>query len=165
MKVFLMSNRFRKVASAFPKSKRDSASRSSAKKISVLLALALAGCTVAETGPTRAPSNAELPLPSVSLPNLRLPGQSTAIGSIGAQQAEEKVSVSGSVTKRVATLDGWLYQLQDSTGSLWVVTSQSEPVVGETATVSGTVKYEAVVVDEIDASEVYLEEQSYHSND
>ena len=127
-----------------------------------LVALILGGCTVAETGPS-APSSSEVPSPPVSLPSLRLPGQSTAIDSLGADRAEERVSVSGKVTQRVALLDGWLYQIQDNSGSLWVSTNRSEPTVGDRATVSGIVKYEAIAVDEIDASEVYLEEQSYRS--
>jgi hypothetical protein len=129
----------------------------------LLTGCVLTGCTVADTGPSTS-SNAEAPLPTVNLPSLRLPGQSTAIDSLSADQAEKKVSISGNVTERVATLDGWLYRLQDSTGSLWVVTNQSDPVVGEMATVSGVVKYEAIVVDEIDAGEIYLQEQSYRPN-
>ncbi|MEM8503482.1 MAG: hypothetical protein AAF716_10060 [Cyanobacteria bacterium P01_D01_bin.1] len=143
-----------------------SASGGLAKVLALLvlfLASGLASCTVAETSSTGASPDSEVPLPPVGLPSLRLPGQTTAIDSLSAERAEEKVSVSGSVTKRVATLDGWLYQLQDATGSLWVVTNQSDPAVGEIATVSGTVKYEAIVVDEIDAGEVYLQEQSYRA--
>ncbi|MGB3790233.1 MAG: hypothetical protein WA949_19650 [Phormidesmis sp.] len=127
-----------------------------------LVALILASCTVAETSPS-APSSSEVPLPPVSSPSFRLPGQSTAINSLSAERAEDKVSISGSVTQRVALLDGWLYQIQDDSGSLWVLTNRSEPAVGEIATVSGIVKYEAIAVDAIDASEVYLEEQSYRS--
>lgn len=158
MKAFAIDNRFIKSARSVSRA-RVSRARSGA----VLLMLLLASCTVAETSPS-APSNAEVPLPPVSLPSLRLPGQSTAINSLSADRAEEKVSISGNVTKRVATLGGWLYQLEDSTGSLWVKTSQSDPIVGDMATVSGIIRYEAIVVGEIDAGEVYLEEQSYRSN-
>ncbi len=128
----------------------------------VLVALVLGSCAVAETSPS-APSSSEVPLPPVSLPSFRLPSQLSAINSLSASQAEDKVSISGSVTQRVALLDGWLYQMQDDSGSLWVLTNRSEPTVGETATVSGIVRYEAIAVGEIDASEVYLEEQSYRS--
>ena len=155
MKASVMSDRHMRLASASSHPRRGV----------VLLALLLTGCvltscTVAETGPSASPK-AEEPLPTVNMPSLRLPGQSTAIDSLGVDQAEKKVSISGNVTERVATLDGWLYRLQDSTGSLWIVTNQSDPVVGEVATVSGVIKYEAIVVDEIDAGEIYLQEQSY----
>ncbi len=124
------------------------------------MTLILGGCAVAETGPGT-PSASEVPLPSVSLPSLRLPGQSTAIASLSADRTEDKVSIYGSVTQRVALLDGWLYQMQDDTGSLWVLTDRSEPTVGDRAAVAGIVKYEAIVVGEVDAGEIYLEEQSY----
>ena len=135
----------------------------SLKRTLVLLTLLLIGCAVAETGPS-VPSDSEVLVPSVSLPGLRLPGQSAAIDSLSAEQAEDKVSISGRVTQRVATLDGWIYQIKDDTGSLWVLTRQSDPNIGEIATVSGIVKHKTIMVDAINASEVYLEEQSYSAS-
>ncbi|MBE9061085.1 hypothetical protein [cf. Phormidesmis sp. LEGE 11477] len=133
----------------------------SRSKSALVLLVLLAGCTVAETGPG-VPSGSEVPLPPVSLPGgLRMPGSPMAINALSAERAEDKVAISGRVMQRVAILDGWLYQIQDDTGSLWVLTRQSEPSVGDAATVSGIVKYEAIVIDAIDASEIYLEEQSY----
>lgn len=135
---------------------------SSLKRGSVLLALLLVSCVVAETGPDM-PSASEAP--PAGLPGLRLPGQSAAIDSLSAERAEDKVSISGRVTQRVATLDGWIYQIEDDTGSLWVLTHQSDPNVGQIATVSGIVKHKAIVIDAINASEVYLEEHSYSTSD
>ncbi|EDX84698.1 OB-fold nucleic acid binding domain protein [Synechococcus sp. PCC 7335] len=130
----------------------------------VLLALLLGSCAVAETGPG-VPSGSEVPLPSMRLPGLRLPDQPIAIDSLSAERAEDNVSISGRVTQRVATLDGWIYQIKDDTGSLWVLTRQSDPNVGEIATVSGIVKHEAIVIEAVDASEVYLEEHAYRAAD
>ena len=131
------------------------------KRALVLLALLLGGCAVAETSSPSVPSRLDVPLPSVSLPGLRMPGQSAAISSISRDRAGDNVSISGRVTQRVAILEGWIYQINDDTGSLWVLAGRSDPIVGDIATVSGVIRHEAIMVDPIDASEVYLEEQSY----
>jgi hypothetical protein len=92
-------------------------------------------------------------------------GPAVSIDSLMAEQSDETVTISGTVAKRVPILEGWLYQVSDSTGSLWVLTERSDPTVGELATVQGLVRYEAIAVGEIDASEMYLEEQSYRRGD
>jgi len=83
------------------------------------------------------------------------------IASLMADREADRVAVSGTVTQRAAILDGWLYEVQDETGSLWVLTEQSEPVVGAIAKVEGIIRYESIVVGEIDAGSIYLEEQIY----
>jgi len=79
------------------------------------------------------------------------------------EQADDEVTISGAITQQAALLDGWLYEVQDETGSLWVRTNRAEPTVGELATVEGVLRYESIMVGEIDASDLYLEEQSYRS--
>lgn len=102
---------------------------------------------------------------SVRLPTLRLANQSVVeINSITADQANETVAVSGTVTKQVPLLEGELYQIQDDSDSLWVLSDKPSPAVGESATVEGVVRYEAIVVGEIDAGEVYLQAQSHRQN-
>ncbi|MEM6868681.1 MAG: hypothetical protein AAF528_09910, partial [Cyanobacteria bacterium P01_C01_bin.121] len=83
------------------------------------------------------------------------------IDSLMADREADRVAVSGTVTQRAAILDGWLYEVEDETGRLWVLTERSEPELGAIATVEGIVRYEAIVVGEIDAGSVYLEEQAY----
>lgn len=102
--------------------------------------------------------------PAVRLPSIRLSRRSAVpIASLMAERADETVAISGTVAEKVAVLDGWLYQVQDESGQIWVLSNQSDPTVGETATVEGVVRYEAIVVDEIDAGEVYLEENAYQA--
>ncbi len=120
----------------------------------------LGGCTAVDTG-ADTPA-ADLETSSLRLPAIRLSNRPVVtIGSLMSEQVDGAVTVSGTVAQRAALLDGWLYQLQDDTGSLWVQTESSEPSVGELATVEGILRYESIVVDEIDASDLYLEEQSY----
>ncbi|MGD1896111.1 MAG: hypothetical protein ACFB16_04070 [Phormidesmis sp.] len=135
---------------------------------SVLIVLVLSACTVAETGGDASSEGLEsggLELPSVQMPALRLSSRTVVpIESLMAEGAGESVAVSGTVAQRVAILGGWLYEVQDDTGSLWVLTKRSEPTVGELATVEGVVHYEPIVVGEIDAGSVYLEEASYRGD-
>ncbi|MEL6157952.1 MAG: hypothetical protein AAGJ95_13875 [Cyanobacteria bacterium J06554_11] len=139
----------------------------------VALSLALSGCTMS-SGPADSASqtDAETSGPSseqpstVRLPSIRLSRRAAVpIASLAADRAQETVAVSGEVAQRVAVLDGWLYQVQDETGSLWVVTNQSEPVMGAAVTVEGTLRYESIVVEGIDAGEVYLEETTYRQEE
>lgn len=137
-----------------------------------VLGLALSSCAVSPvpTDSAGQPPDAEsLPSdgpPAVRLPAIRLSRRAAVpIASLAADRVEETVAVSGNVAQRVAVLDGWLYQVQDETGSVWVVTDRSEPTVGDVATVEGTVRYESIVVEGIDAGEVYLEETTYRPED
>ncbi len=124
--------------------------------------LVLGGCTTSEV-------SVETPLidEPIQLPAVRLSGQpAVAIDSLMSDRVDETVVITGTVSRRVPLLEGWLYQMQDDTGSLWVLTSQpAAPEVGESATVEGRVRYETIAVEAIDASEVYLEEQSYRQTD
>ncbi len=129
--------------------------------------LTLGSCTTSEVG--KDSPNAELPAAnkgaqtsnsSARLPAIRLSRASVSIGSLTAEQADDTVTISGTVAQRVPLLEGWLYEVSDDSGSLWVLSDKSAPAVGETATVDGVVRYEAIVVGEIDAGEVYLQEAS-----
>lgn len=129
--------------------------------VSVLLlsSLLLGGCASPQST-----ASADLPAtePLAGMPTLRLTKQATVpIGSVGANEGDQAVTISGTVAKRVAVLGGWLYQVSDDSGSLWVLTTVSNPAVGQLATVEGIIRYEAISVGEIDAGDVYLEESTY----
>ena len=123
----------------------------------------LSGCTASEESLTAASkADQESTAPGVQLPTVRLARQPVvSIDSLQVDQAGETVAIAGRVAQRSPLLEGWLYQVQDETGSLWVVTRTSVPEVGQPAIVEGTVQHEAIVVDGIDSSELYLEEQAY----
>ncbi|MEM1239836.1 MAG: hypothetical protein AAGI45_08355 [Cyanobacteria bacterium P01_H01_bin.26] len=75
------------------------------------------------------------------------------------EQVERSVPLAGSVTQQIPVLNGWLYQLDDSTGQVWVLTQQAAPAVGSRVSVQGVLRYEAIVIGGIDAGDYYLEEQ------
>lgn len=122
----------------------------------VLAGSVLGGCTVAEVS-SETPA-AEAP---ARLPAFRLSSQpATAIDSLTDEQVDDTITVSGKISQRAAVLEGWLYQVQDETGSLWVLTDRDAPEVGDSVTVEGAVRYEPIVVDDINVSEFYLEEKA-----
>lgn len=123
---------------------------------SLLSSTALSGCTISEVTPE--PSTAEVP---VQLPTFRLSSKpSIAIDSLTNEQVDDTIAVSGEIAQRAAMLDGWLYQIKDETGSLWVLTDRDAPELGEFVTVEGAVRYEAIMVENIDAGEFYIEEKA-----
>lgn len=124
---------------------------------SACLPIVLQGCTVSEVG-ADAPTK---PAVSVRLPSLLANRSVVDIGSITADKDDKTVAIAGTVAQRSALLEGWLYEIRDDSGSLWVMSDSSTPEVGEAATVQGVVRYEPIVVGDIDAGSVYLQEQSY----
>jgi len=136
--------------------------------VSAGLLAGLISCSPAEAPIAEAPT-ADTPAvedrsPAIRFPSIRLSGWSVVpIASLMADSADSTVAVSGTVVEKVPVLESWLYQVQDDSGSVWVQSKGSDPVVGDAVTVEGVVRYEAIVVDGIDAGEVYLEERAYQS--
>ncbi len=134
-------------------------------KSSCILPLLLASCTMPEAGISEVGTSAPASEFPVRFPAIRLSNRPVVtIDSLMADKDSEKVAVEGTVAARVGILEGWLYQLDDGTGSVWVLSDGSEPEVGQLATVEGVVHYEAITVGDIDAGDVYLEEQAYRQS-
>ncbi len=120
----------------------------------------MGGCTAAEVSP-EAPV-AEAP---ARLPAFRSSQPATAIDALTDGQVDNTITISGKIAQKSAVLDGWLYQVQDETGSLWVLSDRDAPDVGESVTVEGAVRYEPIVVGDLDVSEFYLEETDQQTPD
>lgn len=76
-------------------------------------------------------------------------------------QPEANVSLKGKVQNRVPFLGTGAYQLQDNTGSIWVLTKQAIPQKGELILIKGLVRYKGITFKELvgqDLGEVYIEE-------
>ena len=52
--------------------------------------------------------------------------------------SENTVHVRGTVTNRIAILGNGLYEVEDDTGSVWVLTEKDVPALNSTVTVRGT---------------------------
>ncbi|HIK40873.1 hypothetical protein [Thermoleptolyngbya sp. M55_K2018_002] len=66
------------------------------------------------------------------------------------------VRVSGVVGDRAPLVDALLYELQDNTGSIWVLSPDSTVQSGERRTVQGRLMFESIVIDGDEQGEVYL---------
>ena len=130
---------------------------------SACLPVVLQSCTVSEVGADASTK----PAMSVRLPSILANRSVVEIESITAAQDDKTVAITGEITQRSAVLEGWLYEIRDDSGSLWVLNDRSKdgPEIGDTAKVQGVVRYEPIVVGEIDAGDVYLQEQSYQRDD
>ena len=88
---------------------------------------------------------------------LRLMGQ---IRTINAAQTRVKVGstiyVEGTVGDRIPLVNGQVYQLEDATGQIWVVTSDSSIDTGESVLIRGTLSYQAAPEYGEEAGERYL---------
>ncbi len=72
-----------------------------------------------------------------------------------------KVYVTGTVENQAPFVGAAAYQLQDSTGSVWVFTTNALPDMGEKILIQGKVEYESITLEEMggqDIGDIYLKE-------
>ena len=72
--------------------------------------------------------------------------------------AGEEVSLSGQVMQHLPLIEQTLYQLEDDTGAIWVLSAQSPPPVGTPLTIRAVVQYKSVLMAGQDVGEHYAEE-------
>lgn len=68
------------------------------------------------------------------------------------------VSLEGTVVDRVPLLNAQVYQLQDSTGAIWILTTDPSLQPGEQVTVKGKVRFESIPIAGQELGEAYIEE-------
>ncbi len=83
----------------------------------------------------------------------------TPIRDIKATQDQTKLDVQGKVEELVPLLQGRVYQVNDSTGSIWVVSKRNNLQLGESAVFQGKVRYESITIGGQQFGEVYLIEE------
>lgn len=77
------------------------------------------------------------------------------------RQLQAKVYLKGKVESCAPFLGTGAYQIQDNTGSIWVLTKQTVPQPGEQMLIKGLVRYKGITFKELagkDLGEVYVEE-------
>ena len=121
----------------------------------LLVIVGILGCSA--VGETSSPL-LELKMPQ---PIARIISRITPIKDIHTQSAppDHSLYLRGRVQQSVPLLNGWIYQLQDDTGKIWVVTENSAPATGEEILIRGLARYEPILVAEEDLGEHYIEEQ------
>ena len=69
------------------------------------------------------------------------------------------VYVQGKVERKVPLLERQIYQIDDSTGKIWVLTNQKGWKVGEKVVVKAIPQFQSIPISGTDLGEVYLEEK------
>lgn len=70
----------------------------------------------------------------------------------------KKVYVEGKVLRQSPLLNGMAYEIQDSTGRIWIQTQRQDVVLGETVHVQGQLRRHEADIGGLDFGDVYLEE-------
>ncbi len=85
----------------------------------------------------------------------------TAISELKPQKGDNNapVYVSGKVERKVPLLEKQMYQIEDSTGKIWVLTNQKGWKVGEKVVVKAIPQYESIPISGTELGQVYLEEK------
>jgi uncharacterized protein YdeI (BOF family) len=84
----------------------------------------------------------------------------TPIQEIKPQKEDDTtVYIQGKVEKRVALLKRIAYQIDDSTGKIWVITNQTDIKEGDKVVFKGKIRYQSIPIAGKEYGEVYLEEE------
>lgn len=87
------------------------------------------------------------------------PVPTTEIGKLQKTATQDaQVYVRGRVGDRVPLVEGAVYELQDSTGKIWVLTKGEAPPDGQEVVVQGTLRFKSIVLNDQEQGSVYLEQ-------
>ncbi len=88
------------------------------------------------------------------------PSQSVTVQSVqSAATRNTVVQLQGTVGDRVPLLGSTAYELQDSTGKIWVLTKQPPPTKGQQVVVKGTLRYKSIPLNGKEEGSVYMEQE------
>lgn len=99
-----------------------------------------------------------LPPSTMNSINLSLGVQVANIREIKPQDQSATVYLRGKVTRQVPLVDWRMYQLQDSTGTIWVLTNKTG-LIQDPVTIKGKVRHQSIPIAGKDFGEVYIEEE------
>lgn len=115
----------------------------------VLLCLSTIGCS----------ASPNLPAASNNVIAALEPGEQVKVNQVN-QKRDQRVQVQGQIKAQAPLLGGKrAYEVQDETGSVWVVSDRALPATGSQVTIQGKVKFQKIEVAGKDQSTVYIEQQ------
>ena len=97
--------------------------------------------------------------PGINLKNFHIGANVTQIQKITPKNRDTTVYIQGKVEKAAPLIKKKAYQINDSTGKIWVITNQGNFQVGEQVVLRGNVQYQSVPLSGKEYGEVYLEEK------
>ncbi|WP_231867008.1 MULTISPECIES: cytochrome c maturation protein CcmE [unclassified Anabaena] len=72
---------------------------------------------------------------------------------------KQTVRIQGTVEKQVPLVQRWAYMINDSTGTVWVVSNKNNFTEGQSVVIKGKVLYKSIAIADQDFGEVYLEQE------
>lgn len=100
-----------------------------------------------------------LPSASNNVLTMLEPGERVKISEVSAKR-DRSVQVEGKIKAQAPLMGGQrAYEVQDESGSVWVVTSRSIPAIGSAVTLQGKVRLQKIDLAGQDQSAVYIEQQ------
>lgn len=111
----------------------------------MLIYLPVVGCG---SRATPEPGNVVAPVPTTPIASLQNPSTKNA-----------KIHVKGTVRAIVPILEGTVYELQDDSGKVWVLTRQQVPKAGAEVVVKGKVLYKPILINGKEQGSIYLEQE------
>ncbi|MEH2249011.1 hypothetical protein [Nostoc sp.] len=101
-----------------------------------------------------------LPSSGLNGVNLKIGTNVTPIREIKPEQNNQAtVYIQGQVEKQAPLMKQWAYEINDSTGKIWVVTNQKNLAKGAQVVIKGKVRYRSIPLAGKELGEVYLEEE------
>ncbi len=85
--------------------------------------------------------------------------EAASIASVQASNVNAVVQVQGRVSNRAPLLGKTAYELQDATGSIWVLSTAPVPNVGDTVVIKGKLLYQSILLNGREQGATYLEQQ------
>jgi hypothetical protein len=115
----------------------------------VLLCVSTVGCT----------ASPNLPSTSNNVLSVLEPGERVKANQVS-QKRDRIVQVQGKIKAQAPLMAGKrAYEVQDETGSVWVVSDRAVPATGSQVSVQGKVKFQKIEIGGKDQSSVYIEQQ------
>jgi hypothetical protein len=92
--------------------------------------------------------------------NFKIGSNVTPIREIKPEQDNQAtVYIQGQVEKQAPLMKQWAYQINDSTGKIWVITNQKNLAKGAQVVIKGKIRYQSIPLGGKELGEVYLEEE------
>ncbi|HEY9763488.1 MAG TPA: hypothetical protein V6D07_13235 [Trichocoleus sp.] len=106
----------------------------------------------------KAPEDPALKEQTSSIPGLGWLRGVTPISQASSAQPGSLIILQGQVQQQIPLLNQWLYEIQDDSGKIWILTATPPPSSGATVSIRGQIHYEQVLMQGKDIGEYYAEE-------
>ncbi len=98
--------------------------------------------------------------PAVNAPSSPAPSSpAPKIGELQKAPRQSVVSLRGKVGQQATIVGGTVYELQDPSGSIWVLSRQAAPKPGEEVSIRGILRYESIPLNGKEQGSLYVEQE------